>query len=89
MRSFDLTIQGKKLVAGPDTLKVTAGDQVTINITSDEDGEFHLHGYDISVDLEASKAAQLKFNADKTGRFPFELEKSKVELGALEVNPKP
>ena len=85
---FDLIIKNKKLTAGPDTLKVTEGDEVTINITSDEAEEFHLHGYDKSVELEASKEAQLTFSANLTGRFPFELEKSKTELGALEVSPK-
>ncbi len=85
---FDLVIKNKKLVTGPDTLKVTEGDEVTINITSDEAEEFHLHGYDKSVDLEASKEAQLTFSASLTGRFPFELEKSKTEIGALEVSPK-
>lgn len=87
-KTFDLVVKSKKLVSGPDTLSVTEGDQVTINITNDEDEELHLHGYDKSVDLEANKSAKLEFSADKTGRFPYELEKSKTELGTLEVQPK-
>jgi len=85
---FDLVIKNKKLVSGPETLTVTEGDQVIINITDDENEELHLHGYDKSVDLEASKSAQLIFSANLTGRFPYELEKSKTEIGALEVQPK-
>ena len=88
VKSFDLVIKNKKLVSGSDTLKVIEGNQVTINITSDGDEELHLHGYDKSIDLEANKPAKLEFNANLTGRFPFELEKSKIELGALEVQPK-
>lgn len=88
VKTFDLVVQNRKLVAGPDTLQVTEGDEVTINITADEDEELHLHGYDKSVDLEASKAASLTFTADKSGRFPYELEHSKTEIGALEVQPK-
>src|SRR5258707_9662025 len=54
-KTFDLVVKDKKLVSGPDTLTVIEGDQVTINITSDNKEEFHLHGYDKSVDLEANK----------------------------------
>lgn len=88
VKAFDLVVKNKKLVSGPETIQVTEGDQVIINITSDEDEELHLHGYDKSVDLEASKAAQLTFTANLTGRFVYELEKSKTEIGALEVQPK-
>ncbi len=85
---FDLVVKNRKLASGPEVLKVTEGDEVIINITSDETEELHLHGYDKSVDLEASKAAQLQFMTNLTGRFPYELEKSKTEIGALEVQPK-
>ena len=88
VKTFDLVVKNKKLVSGQETLKVTEGDQVTINITNDEPEELHLHGYDKSVDLEASKAAQLKFSANLTGRFSYELEHSKIEIGVLEVQPK-
>ena len=87
-KTFDLVVKNRKLVSGPDTLKAVEGDQITINITNDENEELHLHGYDKSVDLEASKAAQVSFTANLTGRFPFELEHSKTELGAVEVQPK-
>ncbi len=87
-KTFDLVVKGKKLASGSADLKVTEGDIVTINITNDESEELHLHGYDKSVTLEANKPASLTFSANLTGRFPFELEHSKVELGALEVQPK-
>ena len=85
---FNLVIQNKKIVSGDETLQVKEGDQITINVLSDEADELHVHGYDKSVDLEASKSAQLMFSANLTGRFPYELEKSKTEIGALEVQPK-
>src|ERR1035437_3411662 len=59
VKSFNLVVKNKKLVSGSVTLKVNEGDRVTINITSDEPEEFHLHGYDKSVEMEASKSAQL------------------------------
>lgn len=86
--TFELGIQGKKLVSGPATIKVNQGDEVTLKITSDEAEEFHVHAYDNSVELEPGKQATLTFNAKLSGRFPFELENSKTEVGVLEVQPK-
>lgn len=87
-KTFELTVKDKKLVSGPETLKVTQGDNVTIKITNDEDEELHLHGYDKSVDLAKDKPAELVFTANLTGRFIFELEHSKTDIGALEVSPR-
>ncbi len=87
-KTFELVIKGKKLVSGPETIQVKEGDNVIIKITADEDEEFHLHGYDKSVDLQKDVPAELSFTANLTGRFAYELEKSKVKIGALEVLPK-
>lgn len=87
-KNFEIIIKDKKIISAQSTISVTEGDEVSLIITSDEPEEFHLHAYGNSVDLEASVSAELKFTADKTGRFPFELEKSQTELGAVEVLPK-
>ncbi|MEX2027900.1 MAG: hypothetical protein WD988_00180 [Candidatus Curtissbacteria bacterium] len=87
-RTFELVIVGKKLISGLETIKVTEGDEIVIKITSDEPEEFHIHGYDEFVDLEKDVPAELKFTANLTGRFIFELEESKTDLGAIEVSPK-
>ncbi len=84
---FNLEIEDRKIVSGPTTLQVSANNSVTIKIKSDENEEFHLHGYDRSVDLNPDTESELNFTADLTGRFMFELENSKTELGALEVQP--
>lgn len=86
--TYELVINGKKLTSGPETIKVNQGDEVTIKIISDETEEFHVHAYDNSVELEPGKQATLTFTAKMSGRFPFELESSKTEIGALEVQPK-
>jgi hypothetical protein len=88
VKSFDLVIKDKKLISGPETLQVSEGDQVVINITSDSDEELHLHGYDKSIDLQTNEPAKLEFVANLTGRFEYELENSKTDIGALEVQPK-
>jgi heme/copper-type cytochrome/quinol oxidase subunit 2 len=85
---FVLNIQNKQITSGPQTIKIKQGDEVTLKITSDEDEEFHIHGYDKSIDLKPGEQATLKFTANLSGAFPFELEKSKTEIGVLEVQPK-
>ena len=87
-RTFELVIKDNKLVSGPSTLKVTEGESVVIKITADAPEEFHLHGYDKIADLEKDVAVEIKFTADLTGRFTYELEESKTDIGALEVSPK-
>ena len=87
-KTFELVVKGRKLVSGPQTINVTEGDNVTIKITSDQEEELHIHGYDKSVDLQKDIPAELSFTANLTGRFIYELEKSGTEIGALEVLPK-
>jgi heme/copper-type cytochrome/quinol oxidase subunit 2 len=88
-KAFTLIVTGKKIVSGDTTLSVNQGDVVTITITDTDDAteELHLHGYDVHTDLTAGVASTLTFTASTTGRFPFELENSKTDLGAVEVNP--
>ena len=62
-------------------------DVVTVNITSDMDGEVHLHGYDIPFDNKAGVVTTKKFTADKTGDFPIEWESTSTPLGHLVVTP--
>lgn len=87
-KEFTWDVKAKKLVAGDETMKVNKDDTVVIKITSDEAEELHVHGYDRSVELEPNKQATLTFVANASGRFPIELEESKTDLGALEVQPK-
>ena len=84
---FELVVKDKKIVSGSEIITVTQRDEVVISVTADEDEEFHVHGYDVSLDLEKDIKGELKFTASLSGRFPFELEQSKTELGALEVQP--
>ena len=84
---FDLVIKGRHLVSGPQTLQVPQGAEVTLRVTVDEAEELHLHGYNLKLDLKAGEPGVLRFTADKSGRFEYELEHSRTELGALEVQP--
>lgn len=69
--THSLSLVARKLT--PDTVTVTQGEQVTITVTSDEAGEFHISGYEIENDMEKGKELTFSFMADKAGRYNFEL----------------
>lgn len=85
---FTLVVKNNKLVLGATTLTVNQNDRVVIKITADVDEELHLHGYNKHVDLKKNQQVQLAFIANISGRFPYELENTKTEIGVLEVAPK-
>jgi len=87
-KTFELVVKNNKLVSGPTTLSVNQGDAVVIKITADVDGELHLHGYDKHIDFKKDQQGELSFVANTAGRFPYELEDTKSEIGALEVQPR-
>src|SRR5256885_16891753 len=70
----------KASVMTPSDLKAHQNDRVTFSVTSDTDGEVHLHGYDIHFDTKAGQTVTQKFTADKTGDFPIEWEATSTEL---------
>jgi len=57
----------------PNIVTVTEGDDVTIRVTTDESGEFHISGYEIENDMEVGSVLEFSFVADKPGRYNFEL----------------
>jgi hypothetical protein len=71
----------------PSELPVNLNDMVTINITSDTDGEVHLHGYDIPFDTKAGQVVSHTFKAVNSGKFDIEWESTSTPLGDLIVNP--
>ena len=101
-RDFDLEIRDQKLTLDPAVIKVNQGDTVTLRIGTDEHGRFHLHGYDIEVDLDPNETARMEFTANATGKFKItfhagdegehnessrEEEEEKV-IASLEVRPR-
>jgi FtsP/CotA-like multicopper oxidase with cupredoxin domain len=68
-------------------LKFKEGNKVMLYIQSDIVDEAHLHGYDISTELPSQSTSKLEFTANKSGRFPIELEKNGTEIGIIEIYP--
>jgi hypothetical protein len=81
---LNVSVTGAKTMS-PSDLAANQNDNVTINVTSDTDGEVHLHGYDIHFDTKAGQTVSHTFKADKTGSFDIEWESTSAPLGQLKV----
>jgi len=87
---FELYIHEGKVILDDQTIRVTQGDHIELNWSSDKSIELHLHGYDIHAYAAPNSPAIMHFKAHATGRFPVEIH-GKSEHSALiyiEVHPK-
>ncbi len=85
VRSYKVTVEGGLPAGGAKTWKVAQGGDLMIVITSDENDEVHLHGYDIERELPAGQIVRMAVHADKNGTFALETHHRKVILGQLVV----
>jgi FtsP/CotA-like multicopper oxidase with cupredoxin domain len=77
------------LTAGKVTeLEATEGETVRFRVRSDSPEEVHVHGYDISKDIEPGQTATMSFKATITGIFEIEFEESGTQIAELKVEPK-
>jgi heme/copper-type cytochrome/quinol oxidase subunit 2 len=72
----------------PEEVSVRAGDRVTMNFTTDDPVEIHVHGFDLGREVKPGEPTRLSFEADLTGRFPVENHETETELGVLVVEPR-
>jgi len=63
------------------------GETVRFRVRHDAPEEVHVHGYDVTKNLEPGKTATVSFKADITGIFEIELEGSHQLLASLKVLP--
>ena len=82
--TFDVAIEDRSVVGGNTTFEAKQGDSVTFNLTADEAGEFHLHGYDLRAESEAGGQATIALTADATGSFPITMHPG--ETDAMEAH---
>lgn len=67
---FELRINDRKVQMEKNTIRLTQGESVELVWSSDEAGELHLHGYDISFRVSPEAPVTIRFVAHATGRFP-------------------
>jgi hypothetical protein len=90
--TFNLTVTGANKMSvsgGADPEKLTAhqNDMITINVVSDQEGEVHLHGYDLAFKVTPGQTTTRTFKADRTCTCDIEWEQSSAHLGTLTVSP--
>ena len=65
--SFDLNIVERQLDA--EVTDAKKNDTVTLNFSSDEAGDVHLHGYDIEKEVSPGEVTTMVFKAEFEGQF--------------------
>jgi hypothetical protein len=63
------------------------GDTVRFRVRSDTEDEIHIHGYDITKEVEPDKTAMVSFKASITGIFEIEFHGSGTQIAELRVEP--
>ena len=66
---INLPISGRSTTATRDDLRVSQGDTVRLTFEADEEGEIHLHGYDLTADVSPGHPGELVFEAATAGAF--------------------
>lgn len=70
-RTIGLEIRKRKVTAVKNkTIRVTEGETIQIDWTTDETVGLHLHGYDIEVTAEPGRTVPMLIQAHTAGRFP-------------------
>lgn len=88
LRVYSLTIIDGSY-SGADKLIAYQGDSLRFEVLSNHDDAMHVHGYEKHLELPAGQRAVLEFSAQTSGRFALELHGNELQLGSLEVYPRP
>lgn len=84
------SLSGNRL--NPQRIDVCKGQQVTLKLDIQQDGELHFHGYDDQVpeaEVHAGQPVSFSFDMTHLGQFPIELHLStgeEVQVGILTVH---
>ena len=67
--TVELRLENRRLITAEQSVRVKQGDEVEFRGVSDETVELHLHGYDLTLELEEGKPEVIILEATETGRF--------------------
>ena len=82
-----IVVKNGEPVDGVAELTFTEGERIRFRVESDVAEEVHLHGYDVSEDVEAGGSVEFDVPATIPGVFEAELEHSVVPIAEITVNP--
>lgn len=81
----EVQVRDGGVVGDPVTLEVGVGDQVVLDVLTDQADEIHVHGYDLSLAVDADEQSRVSFVADIPGEFDIELEEQHLPIALLRV----
>jgi hypothetical protein len=83
---IEITVANGDVEGGVRTHEVDVGDEVTLRVTADVADEVHVHGYDLTADVEPGTTAEIRFTADLPGVFEVELEERGLPIAELQIS---
>lgn len=87
---FSLVVKDHALSSGPALMQARQGDTITLHVQADQEGELHLHGYELEIKLQPGGEAQLSFVADRAGRYYLHMhgpDGSHAEIATIDIQP--
>ncbi|WET82951.1 hypothetical protein P3102_17930 [Amycolatopsis sp. QT-25] len=85
-RTVQFSITEGKRTAGPAEVAIRTGENVALEVTSDQADELHVHGYDKAAQLAPGVPGTVAFTANVDGIFEVELHKSGAAVTKLRVS---
>ena len=89
-----ITFRNGAPVGGVRKIEVAKGDPIRLDVTPDVPAEVHVHGYEVTQEVEAGQTAKFDFPAEAEGVFEVEVhnlvhgeEASGVQVAELNVTP--
>ena len=82
---IEVQVTGGQVTGDTGRVPVTAGEPVTLVVTSDAPDELHVHGYDLTAPLTPGTPAELTFDATIPGVFEVELHDAGTVLLTLQI----
>jgi len=82
-----VVIEGGEPSGGVEKFRFRKGSVIKFTVRSDASGEIHLHGYDVTRDVEAGQAVRFSVPATIDGRFEVEFEETETQIASVEVVP--
>ena len=67
--TIDVNIANRATTSTREDLRATQGDTVSLRFISDEAGEVHLHGYNLTAAISPTQPGNITFTADTAGAF--------------------
>jgi hypothetical protein len=82
-----IVVRDGEPVGGVQELTFSKGDDIRFVVESDVADEVHLHGYDVTMDVEAGGKAEFDLPATLDGVFEVELHHQVLPLAEITVEP--